>query len=400
KSGPKIALFAASSEYDEAAFVADKIEDLSRSGKPLSEIAVFYRTNAQSRVIEEELVNRGIPYIVVGGVRFYERREIKDVLSYLTLIVNPRCYASFTRAVQFPKRGVGSGTIEKIAKLAARENIDLLQAASELARSSKLSAPIRTGLQDFLKIMERLKKLSTTQPANKLIKRTVDLVGFEEAYAEESNRVEAAARMENIFELAAAAKSFFEINPDAELRDFLEQAALTTNMDSDAGITDSVSLLTLHCAKGLEFDTVFLVGLEEGLLPHHLNMEDPSLLAEERRLCYVGITRAKVNLFLSYALYRSGLRFTNIARPSRFIKDIPPELIDRAEGYEEIATPASRAPSESIRALSTGQLVEHPAYGKGQVIMPMPNARGKITVIFFGRGLGAKEVDPDELIPL
>jgi len=402
KSGANIRLFTAADEYDEAAFIVERIEELKKSGEPLREVAVFYRTNAQSRVLEEELVNRRMPYIVVGGLRFYERKEVKDMLSYLTLIANPRCYASFVRAIQFPRRGIGSGTIEKISKLAARENIDLLQAARSLMKTSKLTATIRAGLEGFLRIIEKVKRLSATKPADKLIKIVADETGFEEAYLKEGGEVEATARMENIFELAAAAKAFFKLNPDAALGDFLEQASLTTNLDSSAGLVDAVSLMTLHCAKGLEFETVFLVGLEEGLLPHHRNMEDPSSLAEERRLCYVGMTRAKSNLILSYSLHRSGARFFTAARPSRFLREIPPDSIERvgrwqADTPEQLAMPDL---TEVDITLSTGQLVEHPAYGKGQIIMPTPNARGRIAVIFFGRGLGAKEVDPNELVPL
>lgn len=399
KEGPKLQLYIAEDEYDEAEFVARTIESLKKEGCSLRDIAVFYRTNAQSRAFEEEFINRKIPYIVVGGLRFYERKEIKDVLAYLTLLVNPRCYVSFSRAIQFPKRGIGSATIEKVAKLSALKNIDLLEATRELVENGKIVGTAKAGFKDFLNFIERLKKLADSKPVSELIEIILKEANFENEYLKEEGEIGATSRMENIFELAAAARAFFELNPNASLGDFLEQASLTTNLDSDAGIRESVSLMTLHCAKGLEFETVFLVGLEDGLLPHYLNMEDPKMCAEERRLCYVGITRAKKRLFLSYARYRSSSRFFSTARPSRFLKDIPQEL------FEKVLEHGKRVPTQNIELLfsekpvnlTTGQLVFHPVYGKGQIVMPTPNARGKIAVIFFGKGLGAKEVDPAEL---
>ena len=399
KSGPKVRLYVAEDEYDEAEFVTKTIESLRKRRAQLKEIAVFYRTNAQSRVFEEEFVSRKIRYIVVGGLKFYERKEVKETLSYLTLLVNPRCYASFSRAIQFPKRGIGSGTLEKISMLAAQKNIDLLEATRLLLNENKIASPTKTGLANFLNLIERYKEFANTKPVDELIAAIADEAGFEDEYKREEGEIIATTRMENIFELASAAQAFFGLNPDAELKDFLEQASLTTQLDSEAGIKESVSLMTLHCAKGLEFETVFLAGLEDGLLPHYLNMEDPKMLAEERRLCYVGITRAKHQLFLSYTRYRSGSRYFSIARPSRFLKDIPPELVERVvENGERVpAKQIDLCLIEKPSVLTTGQIVFHPLYGKGQVVMPTPNTRGKIAVIFFGRGLGAKEVDPLEL---
>jgi DNA helicase-2/ATP-dependent DNA helicase PcrA len=319
-TGDPICRYRAEDEHDEASWVAAEILRL-RTSEDLSfgDVAVFYRTNAQSRVVEEELVRAGVPYRVVGGTRFYDRREIKDVLAYLRLLVNPDDEVSARRVVNVPKRGIGATSVQRLAAWAAAERRSLADALPR-AGEAGLSGKALRGAQQLDGLLTELRELMGTLPPGELVRAVAERTGYlAELEAEHSH--EADGRIENLAELVGVAGEY------EDLTELLETVALVSDSDELDADGALVSLMTLHTAKGLEFRAVFLVGLEEGIFPHFRALGEPRELEEERRLCYVGITRARRRLYLSHAWVRTLWGRTSHNIPSRFLAEVPDELV-------------------------------------------------------------------------
>lgn len=315
------------SEREEARFVCREIARHQRQGTLLDEAAVFYRTNAQSRPVEDALVADGIPYRMVGGTRFYERMEVKDILAYLKLLVNPADEVALRRVINTPPRGIGHATIDKVADLAAREGITLFGAVRRAAGNGLLAAGPRGKLAGFVSLMDGFSALLDALSPEELTARIIRETGYEARLKEERSD-EAADRLDNLQELLAAMVEFEQGADEKGVAPFLEQVALISDLERGEKGRDCVTLMTLHAAKGLEFPLVFMVGMEERLFPHVRSLDDPDQMEEERRLCYVGMTRAMQRLYLTNARRRRVFGQDQMNPPSRFIGDIPRELLD------------------------------------------------------------------------
>jgi DNA helicase-2/ATP-dependent DNA helicase PcrA len=324
KAGEPVFLYTAYSETDEAQFVSEKIQ--AWRGKR-QEVAILYRTTAQSRQFEEALLEKSIPYRIYGGLRFYERLEIKDMLAYLRLLLHRDDDGAFERVVNTPKRNIGLRTIDTVRGVARQQGVSLWQAARTVIETRQLKARASNSLFAFLNLIDRLAEQVKDLRLYEQVEQVKIASGLIEHYQKETKE-EAQRRLENIDELLNAARQFERLNRDSTniLTDFLDHAALEAGEGQGSQFDDCVQLMTLHSAKGLEFEVVFLCGLEEGLFPHQSSL-DESKLEEERRLCYVGITRARQQLFLvhSESRYRYGRR--DFSDPSRFIDELPTELI-------------------------------------------------------------------------
>ncbi len=324
--------YRAEDEHDEAFFVADEIERLRASeGFRYRDVAVFYRTNAQSRVLEDVLMRIGTPYRVFGGVRFYQRKEIKDILAYLRLLVNPQDVISFRRVVNTPKRGIGDATVASVETFAYDEGIHVLDACRQVDRIATLGTRAKGAVFGFVQVVEALQRHldDGAGPA-----RMVEFATQESGYLaelEEERTIEAQGRIENLQELAGVAAEIVAREPDTDLAGFLEQVSLVGEQDEYDEDESAITLMTLHIAKGLEFPVVFIVGLEDGIFPHYRSMTDSAALEEERRLAYVGITRAQQRLYLAYAWSRTLFGQTQYNPPSRFLSEIPEHLLDVRE---------------------------------------------------------------------
>ncbi len=321
--GEPARLYRAWDEHGEAAFVAATIGRLRADGVEDRDIAIFYRTNAQSRVLEDALRRNAIPYVIVGGVRFYERWEIKDTLAYLRLVVNPGDDMAFKRAIGAPSRGIGRATLARLEEVAKREKLSLLEACGRLG--DEVAAKPRRSLEEFGRLIANLQDGRAAFALPAFIDEVLTRSGYREALRAERT-AEAEGRLENLEELAAAAEEFQHSRESATLEEFLDTVALLSDVDEWNPERGAVTLMTLHSAKGLEFPVVFLTGMEEGVFPHVKSMEDPEDLEEERRLCYVGVTRAKRQLYLSYALHRR-LHGYGLGEPSRFLLEIPEDQL-------------------------------------------------------------------------
>ncbi|MRR54738.1 MAG: ATP-dependent DNA helicase PcrA [Deltaproteobacteria bacterium] len=332
-SGERIVHRRLDNEREEARFVTREIEHyLNMDGSP-SDIAVFYRTNAQSRVLEDALMGAGVSYHMVGGMRFYERMEIKDILAYLKSLDNPADEISLKRIINTPPRGIGGATFDKVADLAASQNIPFIQALREAAAGNLLSKGPRTKLADFVNLMDGFADLVGSLPLPELAARIIKDSGYE-ARLQEERTEEAKDRLDNLRELLAALDDFEKTAQEKGLSAFLEQVALISDMGRGEQNRESVTLMTLHAAKGLEFPLVFMTGMEERLFPHVRALEDHEQMEEERRLCYVGMTRARERLFLTNARRRHFYGQEQFNTPSRFLADIPKELLDMQEDYQ------------------------------------------------------------------
>ncbi len=401
--GDPVILYRAHSEEMEARFVVSSIQQLAREeNRPWSDFAVLYRINAQSRLLEMACRERGVPYEILGSQRFFERAEIKDALSLLRLVVNPDDWPSFERVVNKPRRGAGPVTLEKLRSHAEREELDAVGAARSAPDISGLNQKQRTALKTFAETLVSVRSgIDSLEPADALW-RLLDETGYL-TFISEGGGVEAMSRRENLDELVAAARGFGqeveagEVDVDESrgleaLSAYLASLALLTSED-ELDVSDSkVTLMTLHSAKGLEFPVVFLVGLEEGLFPHSRSLEDPSQLEEERRLCYVGMTRAQDRLVLSYAASRG--RYGGPPEPSlasRFIEEIGSEHLVEAEPREAREVTKSR---QSRRTMIRAGIGIAPAKPK----TPSPDPGDLVEHKVFGRGkvVGKKSIDGDE----
>lgn len=401
--GEPISLYEAFNEQDEARFIVDRVHDWFNAGNRRRDAAILYRSNAQSRELEEALLRVGMPYRIYGGHRFYERLEIKNALSYLRLLVNRDDDTAMERIINVPTRGIGGRTIDLIRDLARRESISLWQACIDSVNNKLLSGRATNSVLAFLELIDGMASACESLQLHEKAEHIVTNSGLIQHHEKEGGE-KARGRIENLEELINAAGNFDEVDSEEEI-DITSNAMLAAFLDKaslDAGDTqaeaseDAVQLMTLHTAKGLEFQLVFLCGLEEGLFPHKMSMDNLSGLEEERRLCYVGITRARNKLFLSHAESRRLHGDINLCRPSRFIKEIPSDLIDAVRLKSTISRPSvggSKLGSGSIGGMSSaievpdteialGQRVAHGRFGEGVVLNyegQGPNARVQVS---------------------
>jgi DNA helicase-2/ATP-dependent DNA helicase PcrA len=405
-----VRLHEAQDEYAEAAWVVERTALLRTAGR----VAVLMRMNAQSRLLEEGLLRARVPYLVLGGVGFYERREVKDVLAYLRLVLNPRDSVALRRVVNVPPRGIGARTVEEIERAAATHQESAWDALVRLTDDAALPGRALVPLRQFRETVEALRAEAAHSGVKRLLQRTLETTGYSAALAREDSH-ENQERLENLAELVAAAVDYEAREDSPSLAGFLDRAALVSETDR---LRDDVPvlLMTLHAAKGLEFDSVFLVGLEEGLLPHSRSLQSEEGLEEERRLCYVGMTRAMERLHLSWARSRAVFGQRRLTEPSRFLEEIAAEALERSgslfaqaqrAGGAAVAagrTPGAdqpwhtRAAAASTAAADTGLgqfrpgvRVRHPLFGVGTVLRVEGTGEDlKLTVSF--PGVGAKKL--------
>ncbi|MEY4717395.1 MAG: hypothetical protein RL563_13 [Pseudomonadota bacterium] len=375
--GESISVYSAFNEQDEAYFVVEKIRQWINEGGMRSEVAILYRSNAQSRQFEERLMTTNVPYRVYGGLRFFERMEIKNALAYLRLSSHHDDDASFERIVNLPTRGIGAKTLDDMRLLAREQNLSLWQAAEAMLDTQQLPARAGNALKGFLDLIVQLSSETNELPLHQTVQRVIEKSGLIELYKKEKQD-KGEARVENLEELVNAARLFDaegssieESMSDLDL--FLTHAALEAgDMQSEAD-QDCVQLMTLHAAKGLEFKRVFMVGMEEGLFPSQQSNDDISRLQEERRLCYVGITRAREQLYLTHAESRRLYGKDNYPRPSRFIREIPTALLQEIRMRAQFSRPLAPTPTKtssqfSIGQYRLGQAVRHEKFGDGVVL--------------------------------
>ncbi|MBC8103602.1 MAG: DNA helicase PcrA [Cytophagales bacterium] len=325
-AGEEITLFEAMNEQEEGVFVATTVADEVKKGRRYQDFAILYRTNAQSRVLEEVFINYKIPYKIIGGVRFYERREIKDIIAYLRLAHNPYDSVALRRVINVPTRGIGAGTWQKIEERAQIREMTLWDIVTDIGQIEGIKASTKKSIEAFATLIAHLRGKRDEYPVTKVLREIIENTGYVREL-EKERTIEAQTRIENIQELLTVTQQFELTTEDTSLQNFLEQTALIADVDSlNEGTGDAVVLMTLHSAKGLEFPVVFLAGLEEGIFPHSRAMQSDSEMEEERRLAYVGITRAKDALFLSYAVRRTIYGNTQLAQVSRFVREVPNEL--------------------------------------------------------------------------
>ena len=372
EDGERIKLFVAFNERDEAEFVVNRVRDYLDRGKRASDAAVLYRSNAQSRVFEEAFLAAGIPYRVYGGLRFFERAEIKDALAYLRLIANRDDDPSFERVVNTPRRGIGARTVDAVRSQARGSGTSLWRAAAALVAEKALPPRLAGALWKFLKLVDDLDRDTSGCALHEQVEQVIEASGLAKHYASDRSG-NAEARLENLEELVNAARDPID-DEDAELSPliaFLSYAVLESG-EAQAGATeDSVQLMTLHSAKGLEFPLLFLCGMEDGLFPHQRSLNDADGLEEERRLCYVGLTRAREELYLSYAEQRRIHGTDNYTTPSRFIREIPPDLMEEVRPSFSAGRQAYRrgaAAPEPESGVQLGQRVRHRKFGDGIVL--------------------------------
>ncbi|WP_051045270.1 DNA helicase PcrA, partial [Halalkalibacterium ligniniphilum] len=351
-TGAKIGYFAADTEQSEAQFVVQKIREAVKSGKKFSDMAILYRTNAQSRVIEEMLVKSNIEYNIVGGTKFYDRKEIKDVLAYLRLVSNPDDDISLQRIINVPKRGIGATTVDRIGAFAAEQGISMFAALQEIEQIG-VTARAVTKLKEFAEQLNHWVQMQDYLSVTELVEELLERTGYRDMLRNEKT-IEAQSRLENIEEFLSVTKEFEKNNEDKSLIAFLTDLALIADIDKlddneeEGQKQDTVVLMTLHSAKGLEFPIVFLIGMEEGVFPHSRSLFEAEEMEEERRLAYVGITRAEEQLYLTNAKLRTLYGRTNTNPPSRFIQEIPEECIESLN--EEKEAPSWMKTSRSATA--------------------------------------------------
>ncbi len=388
--GVPITVFEAYNEQEEGQYVVDEIRRLVAQGfcRP-GDCAVMYRTNAQSRPIEDAFVWRGMPYKLVGATRFYERREIKDVLAYLRLLHNPYDNVSLARVINVPPRGIGSKTMAQLERWAGEMGVaiyDALQMVQEGKKGTEapLSSRARKALLGFATLLEGLIAARGKLDLLDLLDFVLDRTGYAD-YVRDGTE-EGRDRWANIMELRTVAKEYVELPAEAALTTFLEEVALVSDVDNLDEQVDAPTLLTLHMAKGLEFPVVFIVGMEEGILPHNRSMDDPDQMEEERRLCYVGITRAKERLYLIHTFRRTLFGQSELGQPSRFIRDIPAHLI-KGRQVAEVAETSLKPQSALEARFKTGDMVCHPKFGQGMVIESVVvGGDEEVTVAFEHQG--------------
>ena len=403
--GAKIQHFTAQSEHEEAAFIGDTIakkHDI--HGVPYGDMAILYRTNAQSRVLEEALIKRALPYTMVGGTKFYDRKEIKDVLAYLRVLYNPFDDLSLLRIINVPKRSIGATTVAKLQDYARANGTSLFMTLTQLHLVDTIKGKTKEKLEEFGILIFTLVAEMEDKTVLDILESILDRTGYL-AQLEESTDPQDQARAENIGELLSVAKDFQDTNPTGTVEDFLEQVALVNDVDSFEQEESKVTLMTLHAAKGLEFPIVFLGGLEEGLFPHSRTLMNPEEIEEERRLAYVGITRAEKELYISNATTRTVFGRTSSYLPSRFIDEIPEELVDGLRAKRKVPDDIKRhvpqhmsvtsrpvtkpiVRNEVVADWKVGDTAIHSKWGNGKVINVTGEGAGmKLTIEFPTQGV-------------
>lgn len=418
KSGADIIYFQAVDERDEARFVIEQLQNLQRTeNKKLGDMAILYRTNTQSRIFEEMLIKSGISYNMVGGLKFYERKEIKDIIAYLRVIFNPADSLSLLRIINVPKRGIGDASLAKIQAYAAANNVSLFEAVSNAAAIDGLSSRFVSKLDDLAGIIFELMNLANEAPVEDLIDRVLRDTGYLEEL-ENERTPQAQSRIDNLHELISVAQEFAASKEENNLENFLAHVALVSDIDDTELGEDAITLMTLHSSKGLEFPVVFLVGMEEGLFPHARTLMDETEIEEERRLCYVGITRAKEKLFLSSTKMRTIYGNTVTYPPSRFLQEIPARLVktikrqerfSALENFKQVSEKYSARPQKPASTFNphsfmpqkpaaaaggtgtrfnTGDRVSHSKWGEGMVVSVKDSPDGQeVKVAFAGAGV-------------
>lgn len=418
KSGADIIYFQAVDERDEARFVIEQLQNLQRTeNKKLGDMAILYRTNTQSRIFEEMLIKSGISYNMVGGLKFYERKEIKDIIAYLRVIFNPADSLSLLRIINVPKRGIGDASLAKIQAYAAANNVSLFEAVSNAAAIDGLSSRFVSKLDDLAGIIFELMNLANEAPVEDLIDRVLRDTGYLEEL-ENERTPQAQSRIDNLHELISVAQEFAASEEENNLENFLAHVALVSDIDDTELGEDAITLMTLHSSKGLEFPVVFLVGMEEGLFPHARTLMDETEIEEERRLCYVGITRAKEKLFLSSTKMRTIYGNTVTYPPSRFLQEIPARLVKTVkrqerfsalENFKQVSEKYSARPQKPASTFNphsfmpqkpaaaaggtgtrfnTGDRVSHSKWGEGMVVSVKDSPDGQeVKVAFAGAGV-------------
>ncbi len=403
KSEDKLKLFLTDSASHEAGVVVEDIEDnLSRT--PLKEAVILYRTNAQSRAFEEILRRKNMPYQIIGGISFYQRKEIKDLLAYLKLIANIHDDVSYQRIINYPKRGIGDASIDKVRAFAAEKNTSMYEASLIIEQCSELGSRPQRLITQFMEMIEPFRAQKAESNIADLMQELVDKIRLQEHLLDEDPTL-GSNRVENIEELISGAREFSESYAEPTLDNFLAEISLYTDIEQYNEIDDKLTLMTLHSAKGLEFEAVYMVGLEEGLFPLARAIQEPMELEEERRLFYVGATRAKRYLNLSMAAHRN--RFGNMdCIPSRFLNELPPSLVEKADlrsfysrerYHESRPEPVKTYPDEPYyeyeesEALRVGRIVQHKTFGRGKVLK-VEGAGDSMALEIMFTGIGVKKV--------
>lgn len=392
--GSDLKIIESANEIDEANNVARAIQDsISASDRKYSDFVVLYRMNAQSRVFEEAMINHRIPYKLIGSVRFYERREIKDILSYLRLALNPHETVSLRRVINVPHRGIGQTSMAKLEEFAIHEEITIFDALRRAKEATGLQKRAMEAMAKFAAIVDHLHKMNDKVSVHQLTEEVLEVTGYASALRDEQT-MEAQTRLENVQELLSVTEQFELGNENKSLAAFLEQVALISDIDTYDESGNAVTMMTLHAAKGLEFPVVYMTGMEEGIFPHRRSLEDRDELEEERRLCYVGMTRAQDELTFTYAHQRMSMGQIVRSDASRFLSEIPRELF-------AISLPARRQASTGdwrsefkpkrytgTAAFKPGQKVEHPQFGRGIVLNSVGSGEDeKVTVAFNMEGI-------------
>lgn len=385
QAGEVISYYHAADERDEGRFVIEQMEELHKQGEKYGTMSVLYRTNTQSRVFEEMLVKKGIPYIVVGGQKFYERKEIKDIIAYLRIILNSSDEVSLTRIINVPRRGIGDATVSKIRKAANDRNTSMFEVIQNIGDVTGLASRFCEKLTNLSNLIAGFKQEANNISLVTLVEKVMNETGYIEELENERS-VQAQSRIDNLHELLSVAKEFSS-NEDSSLENFLNHISLVTDIDEAKTEGDTVTLMTLHSAKGLEFPTVFLVGLEEGIFPHARTLMDEAEVEEERRLCYVGITRARQRLYLTSTNMRTIYGNTVMYPPSRFLQEIPRALINihkkqiptyiqppavKKRNWQNKVLPDISLPKDEKKSsgqnFTVGDKVKHLKWGEGTIV--------------------------------
>lgn len=391
--GEPIDLYSAFNEQDEARYIVERVKDWVEQGNPRESAAILYRSNAQSRVLEEGFIREGIPYRIYGGQRFYDRMEIKNALAYLRLLVNRNDDTAFERVINTPTRGIGSKTVDSIRLFAREQGYALLEAAQHIVGNNALPARANNAVKVFIQLLDELQTAIADMPLDEQVEHVVHQSGLLEFHEKEKGE-RGQARVENLEELISACKAFEPDNPElTPLEEFLDSAALDAGDAQADEYEDAVQMMTLHSAKGLEFPLVFLAGMEEGLFPHKMSIDEPGRLAEERRLCYVGLTRAMQRLVICAAESRRLYGNENFNPLSRFVREIPAELIQEVRVKSTVTRPISFGRSAQLvdqgetLPFNLGQHVSHPKFGDGVILQfEGQGAQARVQVNFSNEG--------------
>ncbi|MDX1918364.1 MAG: 3'-5' exonuclease [Candidatus Caenarcaniphilales bacterium] len=405
-AGEKIVCFEAADELEESEYIIAELKRLLKSGFSSKQIACLYRTNAQSRSLEDALVKHNLPYTIIGGTRFYERLEIKDLLAYLRLAFNPKDALALKRVINSPRRGIGPSTIQQIEECSQKSGLSLYDALQDLLDSGELAPKVTQAIHGFVELVANLHKFAQELLVPDLLKALLEDTGYLQSL-KDANTDEANNRIENIFELLGVAQQFQEESEDKSLEAFLAQVSLVGDSEERKTNNDGVMLMTIHSAKGLEFPVVFLTGLEEGIFPHSRALAGVSHsdddLEEERRLMYVAITRAKDKLYLTYARRRRIYGTREFAEPSRFLQEIPTENLigyygksDTIRKESQTASSHNSVPEVISPTFEIGQRVSHKTFGEGEVVGIFGGKNQKFYSVLFTQG--KKLIAADSLV--